>query len=457
MSGSLVVEELGPGNRGSHMRIVIIGVGHVGLVTAACLAEWGHDVVGVDADESRIELLLHGTLPFHEPGLDELVARGRAAGRLTFVADVGRALEGAAAAFVCVGTPSLPGGGADLRYVESVTRQVARLATDELVLIEKSTVPAQTGAKMAAVIEQERVRQGGGPRVLVASNPEFLQEGSALADTLHPDRIVIGANDTEALATLRRIYERPAADGVPLIETDVPTAELIKHASNAFLATKISFVNAVARICEAVDADVEMVADGMGLDPRIGPEFLRAGLGFGGSCFPKDLEAFAHLARQVGYDFRLLEEVLRINEEPLQRVMDLLWDELWHLEGKTVALLGAAFKPGTDDLREAPALKLGERLLAEGAQVRIYDPVALDEAAAALPKASVHPDPVEACEGAYAAIVCTEWPQIAALRPGQLIEALHHPVLIDARNVFAPDEMAAQGLHYHALGRGASR
>ena len=436
------------------MRIAVIGVGHVGLVSAACFARWGHEVVGLDHDTQRIAGLQRGETPFFEPDLEELVHAEADAGRLSFTPNLGEALDGTELVFVCVGTPSLPGGGPNLAFVEQVGIDVAATATGDLVLVEKSTVPANTGQRLEQVIDREQRRLGTGARIHVASNPEFLREGTAVQDTLHPDRIVVGAASEQALAVLREAYARVVAeDGCPLLETDVPTAELIKHASNGFLATKISFINAVANICDRVGADVDMVARGMGLDERIGPKFLSAGLGYGGSCFPKDVDAFIHLARAVGYDFRLLEEVRDINVGQRHIVIDKLIDELWHLQQKTITLLGAAFKPGTDDLRESPAIHLAHLLLEQGATVRIYDPVALPRVAEQVPDAELVDDPLEACKGAHAAVVCTEWPQVVELTGEQLHDALGYPILVDARNVYDPQQMVAAGLQYHSIGR----
>ena len=439
------------------MRIAVIGVGHVGLVSAASFARWGHDVIGLDHDTQRIAGLQRGEMPFLEPGLEELVHAEVDAGRLAFTVDLAEALAGTTLVFVCVGTPSLPGGGPNLAYVEQVGIDVAATATEDVVLVEKSTVPANTGQRLEQVIAREQRRlgtDGGGVRIHVASNPEFLREGTAVQDTLHPDRIVVGARSEGAFAPLREAY-RPVVeeDGAPLLETDVPTAELIKHASNGFLATKISFINAVANVCDRVGADVHLVARGMGLDERIGPQFLNAGLGYGGSCFPKDVDAFIHLSRQIGYEFRLLEEVRDINIGQRQLVIDRLVEELWHLQQKTITLLGAAFKPGTDDLRESPAIYLAKMLLAEGAEVRIYDPVALGGVARQVPEAQLIDDPLEACKGAHAAVVCTEWPEITQLTGQQLNEALGYPILVDARNVYDPQAMVDAGLQYHSIGR----
>jgi UDPglucose 6-dehydrogenase len=435
------------------VKLAVIGVGHVGLVTAACLARWGHDVTGLDADEDRVAMLRSGTVPFHEPDLPELVDEGVRAGRLTFTGDLEEALSATEAVFVCVGTPSLPDGAPDLRLVEQVTRDVTRTATQPLVLVEKSTVPAQTGERLSGVVRQEQRIREDAPTIRIASNPEFLREGTAVRDTLDPDRIVVGANDAEALEVLRRVYAPVTDAGAPLVETDVATAELIKHASNAMLATKISFINAVARVCDAVGADVEAVAHGMGLDPRIGPAFLRAGMGYGGSCFPKDVDAFIHLAREVCADFRMLEEVRTINEGQRELVLERLRDELWHIGGKTITLLGAAYKPDTDDLRCAPALWLAEQLIDEGATVRIYDPVATRAVAAAVPKATTTVDPLDACAGAHAAVICTEWNDVRGLCPTQLKEKLAYPIVVDARNAFEPTDMVEAGIRYHAIGR----
>ena len=440
------------------MKVVVIGVGHVGLVTAACFARWGHEVVGMDDDADKIAALDAGRMPFHEAGLQELVEEGVSAGRLTFTTDVQQALVGAEIVFVSVGTPSLPGGGPNLSYVEAVGRDVAAYAGQDLVLVAKSTVPANTGRRLQQVIEREQRRHGRRVRIDVASNPEFLREGTAVEDSLYPDRIVIGTSSDWARDRLRTAYAPVVEEqGCPVVETDVPTAELIKHASNAFLATRISFINQVARICERVGADVATVAAGMGHDERIGPHFLNAGLGYGGSCFPKDVDAFIHLARQVGEAFDILEEVREVNVGMREFVVGKLRDELWHLDEKVVAVLGAAFKPGTDDLREAPGLHVARTLAAEGAQVRIWDPVALDAVRAAHPEFEVVADLHEALAGAHAVIVATEWEQIRELKPQDFLDRLAYPIVVDGRNVFDPTTMAEAGLHYHAVGRGPVR
>lgn len=440
------------------MHLAIVGVGHVGLVSAACFAADGHHVVGMDDDADKIEGFRQGRIWFHEPGLPELVAEQVDAGRLTFTDDLEVALAEAEVVFVCVGTPPLPGGGPNLKFVEAVGRKVGQFATRDLVLVEKSTVPANTGERLSAVIARELDKRGDGTRVHVASNPEFLKEGVAVEDTLRPDRVVYGTGADAARDALRRVYA-PLVErtGAPVVETDVATAELIKHASNAMLATRISFMNQVARVCDAVGADVGVVAHGMGLDERIGPKFLRAGLGYGGSCFPKDVDAFIHLARQVGEDFVLLEEVRRINEGQREVVLRKLRDELWHLEEKVVTLLGTAFKPGTDDLREAPAIHLARALLEEGARVRAYDPVALEAFGEQVPGVELVADVREALQGADAAVVTTEWDEVVALTPDDLLAHLSHPILIDARNAFDPDEMIGAGVRFHSMGRRSVR
>ena len=370
------------------------------------------------------------------------------AGRLRFTDNLDDALDGVTVAFVCVGTPAREDGSPDLSYIQAVAEAAATIATGELVLVEKSTVPADTGRRLRETVDRIR-RTTPGPDIHIASNPEFLREGTAVDDTLNPDRIVLGTDTDWAAAQLDAVYAPVVtAQHVPVIHTDVPTAELIKHASNAFLATRISFINAVAQICERVGADVEQVADGMGLDQRIGRAFLSAGLGYGGSCFPKDVDGFAHLASQVGYRFGLLDEVRAINIGQRQWVLDQLTDQLWHLEGKTVALLGAAFKPGTDDLREAPAMWLTDRLRHAGAHVRIWDPVALDQVAHQAPWLDRRTDVADALDGADAAVIATDWPELADVRPQIFADRMTNPLLIDGRNLLDGTRYAAAGVTY---------
>ncbi len=437
------------------MQLTVIGLGPVGLTTAAALAHWGHDVVGVDVDPRRVQGLDQGEVAFHEPGLPELVTAAVATGRLRFTARTEEALDRADVAFICVGTPSRADGSPDLSFVEDVGRAAARNGNGSLLLVEKSTVPAATGDRLERVVALEQQSLDAPAKVEVASNPEFLREGSAVEDTLQPDRIVLGVPSEWAAEQLRAVYRVVIEEtGCPVVETDRTTAELIKHASNAFLATRLSFINSVARVCDKVGADIETVATGMGHDPRIGHAFLRAGIGYGGSCFPKDVDAFAHLATQVEEPFRILEEVRTVNHQQRQQVIDLLRDELWHLEGKRVAILGASFKPDTDDLREAPGMWIAERLLAEGAEVRLSDPVALPAAKEALPAVVAIDDPLAACEGAHAVVLTTEWPQHRQLDPGALVAALAWPVVIDGRNAWDPAALVAVGARYHGFGRG---
>jgi UDPglucose 6-dehydrogenase len=436
------------------MQIAVIGAGHVGLVSAAAFARWGHRVVAMDSDPEKVATLREGSSWFFEPGLQELLDETTASGALRFTGDVADAVAGAEVVFVCVGTPSLPGGGPNLSFIEAVGRAVVVHATGDLVLVEKSTVPANTGRRLEQVIARERQRLAIPHDIVVASNPEFLREGAAVEDTLHPDRVVYGTSSETARDALRTVYARLVAeDGCPVVETDVPTAELIKHASNAFLATRISFINAVAQVCERVGADVAVVAEGMGHDERIGSRFLQAGLGYGGSCFPKDVDAFAHLARQVGYEFGMLDEVRAINQAQREAVVAKLEAELWHLDEKVITLLGAAFKPGTDDLREAPAVHLAHRLREAGAVVRLYDPVALPNLALEQPDLQGVEDLDEALRGAHAAVVCTEWDDIRAITPDRYLATLAYPIVIDGRNVHDPDVMIDAGIRYHSMGR----
>lgn len=436
------------------MKIAVFGVGHVGLVSAAAFARWGHEVVGYDDDAAKIDKMQGGEAWFYEPGLQELLDEVAGVGRLTFTHEPNEALDGAEVVFVCVGTPPLPGGGPDLSFVEAVGRTVVSHAQRDLILVEKSTVPANTGKRLEQVIELETRRRDIPHRIHVASNPEFLKEGAAVQDTLHPDRVVYGTSSDVARDALREVYATLVAeDGCPVVETDVPTAELIKHASNAFLATRISFINSVAQICERVGADVAVVAEGMGHDVRIGPRFLQAGLGYGGSCFPKDVDAFAHLASQVGYDFPLLEEVRRINVGQRASVIDKLETELWHLSGKAIALLGAAFKPGTDDLRESPAIHLADDLIERGANVRVYDPVALPNVALERPDLPRFEHVDDALRGAHAAVVCTDWDAIKQLGPDRFLENLAYPIVVDGRNVYDPARFLDAGLRYYSMGR----
>ena len=435
------------------MRVTVIGAGHVGLVTAACLAHVGHDVVVDDDDAAKLDLIREGRSWFFEPGLQELLGEVVRAGRIRIAGDKAEAVGHGTVIFICVGTPSRGDGSPNLAFVEAVAREVARhLPEGEFRLIcEKSTVPVQTGERVAQVIARE-ARPGADWEV--ASNPEFLREGSAVVDTLDPDRVVVGATSERGLDALRELYA-PILErsGAPFLATDRATAELIKHASNAFLATKISFINSVARVCERSGADVELVARGMGLDPRIGVHFLKAGAGYGGSCFPKDVAAFAHRSRELGVDFGILNEVAKINHEARRAVVDKVRDALWHLDGKRVGMLGLAFKPNTDDLREAPSIDVARDLLADGAQVVAFDPVAGDLAARQVPGLELADKAVEVADGAHAVVLMTEWAEFSDLDPADLRARMAYPILVDARNVLDAEAFAAAGFTVAGVGR----
>ena len=451
------------------MQIAVIGSGYVGLVAGACFADLGHDVIVVDNDQEKLAALNRGEVPIHEKFLPELLQRHRG-NKLHFSDDLKAAVEASTAIFVAVGTPPTGQGEADLSYVESVARAIAGAIHDYKIIVEKSTVPVYTSDWVRKII----LRIGVAGEFDVASNPEFLREGTAVTDFLYPDRIVIGADTERCAAVLREIYA-PLADGSyyeradaiprpdraqippPLIVTSAKSAELIKHASNAYLAMKISFINAVASICESVGANVQQVCQGIGTDTRIGPRFLNPGIGYGGSCFPKDLMAFRAVARECGYDFRLLEEVMRINEEQRQRFIRKVRSALWTLRGKKLGVLGLAFKGGTDDVRESPAVLLIQSLLQEGCEIAAYDPAANERAREVL-NSSVRlaESAYDAARGADALLILTEWEEFAALDLKRLRAELKYPIVIDGRNLYDPEVMAASGFTYYSVGRSAS-
>ena len=435
------------------MRVTVIGAGHVGLVTAACLAHVGHDVMVDDDDAAKLALIREGRSWFYEPGLQELLGEVVQSGRLRIAGDKAEAVGHGTVIFICVGTPSRDDGSPNLAFVEAVAREVARsLPPGQFRLVcEKSTVPVQTGERVARVIAREARPEADWE---VASNPEFLREGSAMIDTLDPDRVVVGTTSERAQAAMRELYA-PILErsGAPFLATDRATAELIKHASNAFLATKISFINSVARVCERSGADVDLVARGMGLDPRIGVHFLKAGAGYGGSCFPKDVAAFAHRSRELGVDFGILNEVAKINHEARRAVVDKVRDALWHLDGKRVGMLGLSFKPDTDDLREAPAIDVARDLLADGAQVVAYDPVAGPQAARRVSGLELADKAVEVADGAHAVVVMTEWAEFGKLEPADLRARMAYPILVDARNALDAEAFLAAGFTVAGVGR----
>ena len=432
------------------MYISVIGTGYVGLVTGACFAEFGLTVTCMDTDARRIAKLEKGEVPFYEPGLTELVAKGLRENRLAFTTDIAKAVEQALVIFIAVGTPSRTDGSADLSYVEEVGRGIARHMTGYKVIATKSTVPVGTGEKIREVI---RKQQSEPHRFDIVSNPEFLREGSAIEDFLRPNRVVLGADSPQAVAIMKDLYRPLYLLETPFVVTDIPTAEMIKYASNAFLATKVSFINEIANLCELVEADVQVVAKAMGLDGRIGSKFLHAGPGFGGSCFPKDLAALIETGDRAGYKMEIAGAAARVNERQRVLMVNKIRETLGGLRGKTVGLLGLSFKPNTNDLREAPAVTIAEHLLAEGAEVRVYDPTALEEGAKVLRGAIPCTDAYDAARGADALVLVTEWNQFRNLDFDRIKTALRRPVFIDLRNVYEPDRIAALGFHYVSVGR----
>lgn len=450
------------------MRITVVGSGYVGLVAAACFAEIGHQVTCVDNDVRKIATLQAGELPIHEDHLPELLSRHRGRG-IAFSSSLTDAVRKSEAVFIAVGTPQADSGSADLSYVESVAREVARAIDDYTLIVEKSTVPVLTHDWIRKVMLLNGANRDSFD---VASNPEFLREGSAVVDFLYADRIVIGVDSDRAAALLRSIYQ-PLTDGsyharpgripgpkeahipTPLIQTDAKSAELIKHASNAFLAMKISFINAVANICESVGADVREVCGGIGSDARIGARFLSPGIGYGGSCFPKDLKAFSAVARECGYDFSLLEEVKNINEEQRLRFLRKVKTALWTLRGKKLAVLGLAFKGGTDDVRESPAIAIVQALLREGCAIRAYDPAAMERARETLPSEAITycANAYEAAERADALLVLTDWREFCDLDLSRIRASLAYPIVVDGRNLYNPGTMASLGFRYYSIGR----
>jgi UDPglucose 6-dehydrogenase len=454
------------------MRIAVVGSGYVGLVTGACFADLGHEVVLVDNDEKKLAALRKGEVPIHEQFLPELLARHRD-GRIKFSGDLQAATRESEAVFIAVGTPPTESGDADLSYVESVAREISGGVDGYKVIVEKSTVPVYTSQWIRTII----TRNGADSTQFdVASNPEFLREGSAVTDFLYPDRIVVGVESEQAAEVMRQIYGPLTSgwyygrgDSIPrpeaalgkapprLIITSTKSAELIKHASNAFLAMKISFINAVASICESVGANVQQVCDGIGTDSRIGPRFMNPGIGYGGSCFPKDLMAFRAVAKESGYDFRLLEEVIRINEEQRHRFLRKVRGVLWTFRGKRLGVLGLAFKGGTDDIRESPALLLVQELLREGCHICAYDPAAMERAKEVL-KSGVEfaSDAYDAAKGADALLILTEWEEFAALDLDRLRGLVKYPIVLDGRNLYDPAVMVEHGFSYYSVGRPAA-
>jgi UDPglucose 6-dehydrogenase len=430
------------------MNICVVGTGYVGLVTGAVFSDLGNDVVCVDNDQAKIEALRAGQMPIYEPGLEEMVIRNTDDGRLTFTTDLSAAVRQSDVIFIAVGTPPKETGETDLAQVEAVAAAIGRAMDRYKVVVNKSTVPVGTGEFVREVITKHQ------PRPIdfdVVSNPEFLREGSAIEDTLRPDRIVIGAPNQQVAMTLVELY---APLERPMIITDLPSAEVIKYASNAFLAAKISFINAIANICETAGADVSQVMKGMGLDSRIGMQFLQAGLGYGGSCFPKDVDSLIHTAARFGYDFKLLRSVVEINRERAAHLVEMMRKSMGPLEDRTIAVLGLAFKPNTDDMREAKSLEVVRLLHAAGAQLRAYDPVAMDHARPMMPEGVVFCESAyEAAAGADGVALLTEWNEFKYLNLDRLGGLLRRRVIFDARNLYEPERMRRLGFEYYSIGR----
>jgi len=429
------------------MKLTIIGTGYVGLVTGACFAEVGHHVVCVDNNAEKVKLLQAGGIPIYEPGLEELVRKNVAAGRLSFTTSTAEGVAKSDIIFIAVPTPPQPDGSVDMSFIEKVAREIAAAMTEYKVIVDKSTVPVKTGDKVAETIKRYCKAK---VEFDVVSNPEFLREGFAVEDLMKPDRIVIGVRSPRPVAAMKKVYEPFNA---PIIITDINSAELIKHASNSFLALKISYINAVSVLCEATGANVQEVANGMGLDERIGRRFLNAGIGFGGSCFPKDLSAFIRISEQVGYDFRLLKEVQRINAGQMERFVKKIVDTLWVLKDKTIGVLGLTFKQNTDDVRSSPAIELCQRLIQEGAALRVHDPKGMDKARAILPGVTYVDDMNAVADGCDALVVATEWDEFKKLDVARAQKALTHPIMFDGRNLFDREEMEKLGWVYKSIGR----
>lgn len=429
------------------MKVCMIGTGYVGLVSGTCFAEIGHEVICVDNDKRKIEILKKGGIPIYEPGLEDLVKRNVDAGRLSFTTDTREAVDKSLFVFIAVGTPPKDNGEPDLSSIEQVAVEIGAAMRDYKIIVEKSTVPVQTGRWVRTVVERFSRHS---KEFDIASNPEFLREGSAINDFLHPDRVVLGVESDRAAERLLELYKGIDA---PKIVTDIASAELIKHASNSFLSTKISFINALSVICEKSGADILKVAEGMGLDKRIGREFLNAGAGFGGFCFPKDLKAFIGISAKLGYDFRLLKEVENINEEQMLSIVRKTEGILWNLRDKTIGILGLAFKPNTDDMRFAPSITIIRALQKEGAKVKAYDPVAIERAKMVMSDIEYCKSPYDVASDVDAIVLVTEWDEFTKMDLHKIKDAMRQPVFVDGRNVFDPQKMKEMGFIYTGIGR----
>ena len=431
------------------MDIAIVGSGYVGLVTGACFADVGHNVICVDNDEEKIKTLQAGRIPIYEPGLEEIVHRNVSAHRLHFSSSIREGVDKSHIIFIAVPTPPQPNGDVDLSFIEKVSREIADVLTDYRVIVDKSTVPVKTGERVAETIKRYNRH---GAKFDVVSNPEFLREGCAIHDLMHPDRVVIGAQSQHAIDLMKKVYEPFMA---PVLVTGINSAELIKHAANSFLALKISYINAISAICDASGADVDKVADGIGMDRRIGRQFLDAGIGYGGSCFPKDVAAFIHISEQLGVPFTLLKEVQRINAGQKERFLKLIRDTLWVLREKKIAVWGLTFKPDTDDVRSSVAIELVDTMLREGAHVTVYDPKGMEKARElkAIADAKFAASALEAVDGAEALVIATEWNEFANVDLAALKKRMTTPIVFDGRNLLNPDTMGELGFHYHSIGR----
>jgi UDPglucose 6-dehydrogenase len=432
------------------MQISVIGTGYVGLVTGACFAEFGNNVTCVDKDDRKIEMLSCGEMPIFEPGLETLVVKNMKEGRLRFSTDLADAVEKALVIFLAVGTPSSMDGSADLSQIEEVARQIAFALNGYKVVVTKSTVPVGAAAQIKSIIDENKK---GAYRFSVAANPEFLREGAAISDFLRPDRVVIGCTDEEAIAILKDLFRPLYLIDAPFVITNPKSAEMIKYASNAFLAAKVSFINEIANLCELLGADVGEVAKGMGLDRRIGPEFLHPGPGFGGSCFPKDVRALTALARGAGYDMQIIKAVLSVNDLQKAGSVDRIKRLIPELSGKTVAVLGLSFKPNTDDMREAPSIAMINDLQAAGARIKAYDPAAMTAARGVLNDVEYCDDEYAAAESSNALVVMTEWNQFRSLDLQRLKQLMREPNLIDLRNIYEPEKVKSAGFRFVSVGR----
>ncbi len=430
------------------MNICVIGLGCVGLTTGAVFSDLGNDVICVDIDKEKVDALQKGIMPIYEPGLKEILLRNLEEGRLSLTTDTEDAVRSSEIIFICVGTPPKETGETDLSQVEAAAKSIAKGLDQYKVIVNKSTVPVGTGDLVRQIIDKHKLHD---VEFDVVSNPEFLREGSAVQDTLQPDRIIIGAPSKNVAMKLLELY---ASLERPMLITDVHSAEIIKYASNAFLALKISFINAISDVCERAEADVTVVAKGMGYDHRIGREFLNAGLGFGGSCFTKDIESLAHTSEKLGYDFRLLKEVLAINLDRVPQLIATMEDALGGLAGKTIGVLGLAFKPNTDDMREAKSIEIITELLARGAELKAYDPQSMENARKALPQIKLCANAYEVAEGADALVLVTEWREFKLLNMEKIRDAMRDPVLFDGRNFYNPEKKARLGFTYFGVGRG---